>query len=163
MKRYAVEVTDTTAAAILAHARYIAVDRCEPMGAQSWLESAWDVVDSLETMPKRCPIAPEGEVVPYEVRSILAGSVTLLFTVDEPRATVWVIAVAVRDSCHGRTICRHPSKRSAVRTIAKGLALELNTAGGLTSPPRESAAAPRALWSRGRRPTSLARARAAHW
>jgi hypothetical protein len=35
-------VTDTTAAAILAHARYIAVDRQEPIDAQRWLESAWD-------------------------------------------------------------------------------------------------------------------------
>lgn len=93
MKRYAVEVTDATEAAILAHAHYIAVDRQEPQGGLAWLESAWDAVDSLETMPKRCAIAEEDEDVPYEVRFILAGSVSLLFTVDEDRATVWVIAV----------------------------------------------------------------------
>jgi len=70
MKRYAVEVTDTTAAAIVHHARYIAIERQEPLNAQAWLEAAWDKVDSLETMPKRCAIAPEDEDVPYEVRAI---------------------------------------------------------------------------------------------
>ncbi len=93
MKHFAVEVTDTTAAAIVDHARYIAVERQEPVNAQRWLESAWDAVDSLETMPKRCGIAPEDEDVSYEVRFILAGSVSLLFTVDEERSSVWVIAV----------------------------------------------------------------------
>jgi len=93
VKHYAVEVTGTTAAAILAHARYIADDRQEPQGAEAWLASAWDAVESLETMPKRCPVAAGFDGVPYEVRSVLAGSVSLLFTVSDERDTVWVIAV----------------------------------------------------------------------
>jgi len=93
MKRYAVEVTHTTAAAIVEQARYIAIDQQQPLNARGWLESAWDAVDSLETMPRRCALAPENENVPYEVRSISAGSTSLLFTVDEERSTVWVIAV----------------------------------------------------------------------
>lgn len=93
MKRYAVEVTATTEAAIVAQARYIAIDQQQPFNAQGWLESAWDAVDSLETMPRRCAIAAEDEDVPYEVRFVLTGSVSLLFTVDEERSTVWVIAM----------------------------------------------------------------------
>ena len=46
MRRYAVEVTDTTAAAIVEQARYIAIDQQQPLNAQGWLESAWDAVDS---------------------------------------------------------------------------------------------------------------------
>lgn len=44
-------------------------------------------------MPRRFPLAPEDRLVPYEVRSALVGSVTLLFTIDDARTLVRVIGV----------------------------------------------------------------------
>lgn len=93
MKRYAVEITDTALAALFAHAHFIAFEQQEPANAKRWIESAWDAIESLETMPNRCASAEEDKEVSYQVRCILVGSVSLLFTVDEERATVWVIAV----------------------------------------------------------------------
>ena len=53
----------------------------------------WDAVDSLETFPHSRPTAEENDEVDYEVRFVLAGRESLLFTVDEGRQTVWVIAL----------------------------------------------------------------------
>lgn len=92
-KRYSVELTDTAATAILIHARYIAEHRREPLNAERWLESVWDAVDSLECMPRRCAVAEEDEYLDYEVRAILAGSVSLLLTIDDELEIVWIVAV----------------------------------------------------------------------
>ncbi len=93
MKKYTVEVTDDVKAAIRAQARYIALEKQEPISAQRWIESAWDAVDSLETLPKRCSLAEENEDVDYEVRQLSIGGPTLLLTVDDDRRIVWVIAM----------------------------------------------------------------------
>ena len=93
MKKNGVEVTEAAFDAISEQARYIAVDQQQPMNAEEWLQSAWEVIDSLETLPHCCAIAEENEDVDYEVRFILAGRTSLLFTVDEDRETVWIIAL----------------------------------------------------------------------
>ena len=93
MRRYAVELTDAAMSAIHAQARYIAIDRQEPHNAQRWLQLAWDAIESLETMPKRCPLAEENQNVEYEARLVLVGTKSLIITVDDERATVWVIAL----------------------------------------------------------------------
>ncbi|MEO0852134.1 MAG: type II toxin-antitoxin system RelE/ParE family toxin [Cyanobacteria bacterium J06648_11] len=92
MKEYAVEITQTAEAALHAHARYIAVEKREPMEAIRWLESAIDGVRSLRHMPMRCSLAEENSAVAYEVRQLLVGSPALLLTIDEERQTVWVFA-----------------------------------------------------------------------
>jgi plasmid stabilization system protein ParE len=93
MKRYTVEVTDAAMAAIHAQARYVAIKEAQPVNAQSWLGAVWDAIDALETFPRAHPIAEENDDVEYEVRFVLAGRESLLFTVDDERATVWVIAL----------------------------------------------------------------------
>ncbi|MCB9918589.1 MAG: type II toxin-antitoxin system RelE/ParE family toxin [Planctomycetes bacterium] len=93
MTHYAVEVTDTAMAAIIAHARFIAIDRKEPLNAQGWLEAAWDAAQSLHAMPARCAIATETDFAPYAVRYIMAGNTALLFTIDDDHQVVWVIAL----------------------------------------------------------------------
>ena len=93
MKRYAVEVTDSALAAIRAQARYIAIEQGQPGNAQGWLNMVWDAVEDLETLPNARPFAEENDDVEYEVRFVLAGRESLLFTMDEEREIVWVIAL----------------------------------------------------------------------
>jgi plasmid stabilization system protein ParE len=92
MKEYAVVVTEITEAALNDHALYIAVERQEPLNAARWLENTFDAIQTLKTFPKRCPLAEESDDVSYEVRKLQVGSPVLLFTVDDDRRTVWVIA-----------------------------------------------------------------------
>ena len=47
MTSYAVELTEAALAAIIANARYIAVEGQAPVNVQRWLERIWDAVDSL--------------------------------------------------------------------------------------------------------------------
>jgi plasmid stabilization system protein ParE len=63
------------------------------MNAERWIQRVWDAVDSLEQFPRRGALAEENDDVDYEVRQLLVGSSTLLFTVDDERNTVWVIAL----------------------------------------------------------------------
>ena len=50
-------------------------------------------MDSLERFPRRAALALENDDVDYEVRQLLVGSPALLFTVDDERSVVWVIAL----------------------------------------------------------------------
>jgi plasmid stabilization system protein ParE len=42
-----------------------------PDQALVWFDGLLDVVDSLSSMPKRCPIAPESAIVGTEIRCLL--------------------------------------------------------------------------------------------
>jgi hypothetical protein len=86
--KYAVEVTDTAFEATRAQARYIAVDRQAPLNASRWLNKVWDVVDSLETFPRRHNLATEDAYKTYEVRRALVGDYLILFTVDDAASKV---------------------------------------------------------------------------
>ncbi len=93
MKRYTVELTDTAMDAIHAQLRFIAIEQRQPPHAERWLAMVWDAVDSLETFPHGQPLATENEDVPYEVRFVLAGHESLLFTIEEDQQLVRIIAM----------------------------------------------------------------------
>ena len=90
MTKYAVELTDTVSAAIIAQARYLSAEAEAPMTAQLWLEQVWDAVESLGQWPRRAAKADEDAYVEYEVRQLIVGSHLLLFTVDDERRKVWI-------------------------------------------------------------------------
>jgi len=92
MKRYRVEVTDAAMAAIHAQARYIAVEQAQPPNAQSWLGAVWNAIDALETFPRGHPIAEENDL--WGTRCASCSRVANpSSSVDDERATVWVIAL----------------------------------------------------------------------
>jgi toxin ParE1/3/4 len=99
--KYSVEITDSAYEAILAHARYIAVDCQAPLNASRWLEKLWDAIDALEQMPERHNLAPESAYKNYEVRRVLLGDYMILFTIDQPARKVWVIGFR-----HGSRLAR---------------------------------------------------------
>lgn len=93
MTRYEVKLTDVALVAISQQARYIAAEQQQPQNAERWLQGVWDAVDSLEQLPTRAPLAAENDEVDYEVRHLIVGGSALLFTIDDTRDTVWVIAL----------------------------------------------------------------------
>jgi plasmid stabilization system protein ParE len=69
-----------------------------------WFLALQDAIASLAEFPKRCPLAPESAVFPFEVRHLLYGhpphAYRILFTIDDD--TVYVLHIR-----HGR---RQPLK-----------------------------------------------------
>ncbi len=49
-----------------------------------WLERLEAAVCSLATMPSRCPLAPENEAFPFEVRHLLYGRKPDVFSSSVP-------------------------------------------------------------------------------
>lgn len=94
---YHVIVDSEAETAIEAYARYLAIDQQVPQAAANMLERIWDVIDSLEAFPHRCPLALENDVSPLEIRMLRIKSVLLLYTVDEDNRQVSVLAFR-----HGR-------------------------------------------------------------
>ncbi len=69
-----------------------------------WFAALQDSIASIAEFPARCPIAPENEVFPFEVRHLLYGRkphvYRILFTIEDE--TVYVLHIR-----HGR---RQPLK-----------------------------------------------------
>jgi len=59
---------------------FIAQD--SPANAFRWYQHLVTKIQSLETMPKRCPIAPESKDVAQEIRHFIIDNYRALFTID---------------------------------------------------------------------------------
>lgn len=69
--KYRVEITDTAAAD--AEAAYLWIRSQSPDAADRWFNGLYAAIDSLETFPARCGLAPEAEDAEVEVRQLLYG------------------------------------------------------------------------------------------
>ncbi|MEO7720006.1 MAG: type II toxin-antitoxin system RelE/ParE family toxin [Capsulimonas sp.] len=65
---------------------YEFIKQDSPQHAQRWLRGLEEAIRSLDAFPTRCPLAPESELFPQEIRQLLygknAGVYRILFTVD---------------------------------------------------------------------------------
>ena len=96
---YRVEVEANTHAKIREYIRYLAIEQQAPQAAELMLRRIWDAIDSLETFPGRCPLAPENEFREPEIRMRLVGPCLILFTKDEESSLVTIIGFR-----HGRAL-----------------------------------------------------------
>ena len=57
-----------------------------------WFQGLRDAIGSLSNMPRRCMLAPEDKVFPFEVRQLLYGNrphvYRVLFTIEHDTVTV---------------------------------------------------------------------------
>jgi plasmid stabilization system protein ParE len=102
---YRVDVTGPAAVEIFEAAEFIA--RFSPDAADRWLAGLERSLRSLETMPRRCGLAPESEELEQELRQLIYGrrrnAYRIIFRVVEPDM---VEVISVR---HGaRDIMRRP-------------------------------------------------------
>ena len=60
--------------------------------AATWFEGLFEVVDSLSTMPMRCPIAPETALVGLEIRWLgYQKSYRIVYSIDESTVRIYHI------------------------------------------------------------------------
>ncbi len=81
-------------AAFLSFAQYTTSDR-----AQEWYQGLIRAIATLQTMPRRCPVARESAFFSQEIRQFLYGqgqhTYRILFTVldDQPNPTVRILHI----------------------------------------------------------------------
>jgi plasmid stabilization system protein ParE len=51
--------------------------------AEAWLDGVLAAIDTLTSLPRRCPLAPENDEFDVEVRQLLYGEHRILFTVED--------------------------------------------------------------------------------
>lgn len=66
---YRVRITPTALAD--AEGFYVWIRENSPVYAAQWFNGLFSVIDTLTTMPERCPVAPEAEIVGQEIRCLL--------------------------------------------------------------------------------------------
>lgn len=80
-----------------AYAIYQRVVTAAPTRGPLWFEELMDRLHSLDHLPLRCPLAREAEKARREIRCLLFGKrhgvYRILYQVDEPRKTVWVLHI----------------------------------------------------------------------
>ena len=99
MKKYRVIVTPEAQSAIRESVLYIYED--SPSAAARWLQGLTAQIDTLEHFPERCPLAREREFLEEDLRQLLFKSHRIVFHVDHPNTTIYVLYV------------RHAKRRAA--------------------------------------------------
>ena len=90
--KFRVRVTDRAMRAIDDHVSYIAHEKQEPVNASRVLGAIERAIDTLETMPHRCPKAPEDAFVDDTIRMLIVKmTLLLLYRVDESAKEVTII------------------------------------------------------------------------
>jgi toxin ParE1/3/4 len=62
-----------------------------PLNAAKWLRGLYRQIDTLERLPRRCPFARECDYLEGELRQLLFHSHRIVFRVDAPHKTVYVL------------------------------------------------------------------------
>ena len=86
MRRYRVDFSDTAEREIQEAGEWIAASSVE--AAERWIDGLLSIVDRLELMPARFPLAPEDEDHPDEIRQVIYGRYRVLFTIRRDRVVI---------------------------------------------------------------------------
>ncbi len=78
--KYRVIIETRAAGDLQAHFEWIEAQGA-PLNAERWLEGVMEAIQSLATMPNRCPLAPENGWLGLEIRQHVYGSHRILFTI----------------------------------------------------------------------------------
>lgn len=72
--------------------------RHSPAYAPRWVDRMENAVRSLRHMPHRCPLAPEDEFFPMEIRQLRFDSYRVLFTIAGDEVRIINILHSARDT-----------------------------------------------------------------
>lgn len=89
--RYEVVVQPVAEAELEEAYRYIWKD--SPERAARWRVRLLAKAETLNRLPQRCPLAPENDAFPDEIRQLVYGSYRLLFTILETKREVHVVHI----------------------------------------------------------------------
>jgi plasmid stabilization system protein ParE len=77
-------------------AAYQWIAKSAPMTAAKWYNACIDAMRSLETLPRRCPLAPEAGAFRCEIRQLIYASHRILFTIQDKKVHILHVRHAAR-------------------------------------------------------------------
>lgn len=80
-------------AASEAEAAYVYIAKQSPEKAVAWYNGLLDAMFSLDTLPKRHPVAPESEFLDREVRQFVHGNYRIIYLVEDQPKVVRILYV----------------------------------------------------------------------
>jgi plasmid stabilization system protein ParE len=86
--RYSVEITDAALADAEEYVLFIRRQSNDELAAVSWWNGLLEAVDSLESLPSRCPRIPEAEHFAGKLHHLIYASHRIIFEVEPGRVTV---------------------------------------------------------------------------
>jgi plasmid stabilization system protein ParE len=99
--KYRIAITANAKADIREAARWL-LQQTSPAIAERWLVGPYRAIDSLNSHPRRCPLAAESDKFPVEIRELLHGKTKsakhrILFRVDEDIMSILYVRHTARD------------------------------------------------------------------
>lgn len=76
---------------------YLYIRQDSPENAPRWRAGLLEAAATLETFPKRCPVAPENGPFEFEIRQLLYGRYRLLFTVRDDTVVILHVRHGARE------------------------------------------------------------------
>src|SRR5690242_17024151 len=90
---YRVEIADAALADAEEYVGFIRQVKKEPEAADRWFRGLVSAIRSLEKLPSRCPLIPEAEEFPFELRQLIFHSHRLIFRINETTKKVFVVRI----------------------------------------------------------------------
>lgn len=105
---YRVRITPTALAD--AEELYLWIAQDSPARAVKWFNGLFDVIETLASLPRRCPMAPEAEIVGQEIRCLLyTKRYRILFRVEDDTVMIYHIRHTAQQWMTREEFLRSPS------------------------------------------------------
>ena len=85
---FQVDITEPALVDAEDYVRFVRDVKKEPDLAERWFRGLIEAIYSLEDLPERCPVIPEREEFPYEIRHLVFFSHRIIFRVDREKNRV---------------------------------------------------------------------------
>ena len=72
---------------------FLYIHERSPLNAARWLRTLYKKIETLARMPERCGSAREQEYLEEDLRQLVFKSHRIVFQIDKPQKTVWVLWV----------------------------------------------------------------------
>ena len=90
---FQVDITEPALVDAEDYVRFIRDVKNEPEAAERWFRGLVQAIYSLEDLPERCPVIPEQEEFPYEIRHLVYFSHRIVFRVEREKNRVVICRV----------------------------------------------------------------------
>lgn len=107
--KFRVEITDSATCEVEGIHEHIASH--SRVNADRWRDGLYSIASTLETFPEGCSLAPENDVVPFEVRQKFYGQYRILFTIVDDRAIVLHVRHGARRPLSGSKVMKPDERR----------------------------------------------------
>jgi plasmid stabilization system protein ParE len=103
---YSVEITDVALADAEEYVLFIRQQSNDEEAAVNWWNGLLDAIDSLESLPARCPRIPEARHFGGKLHHLLYASHRIIFEIEPERVTVLRIYHAARSGLKPRKLTK---------------------------------------------------------